>query len=117
MVFRAAQPAPDDDRHRAAAVLAGFLAEHYYATGQDLADVAAADPAILDLAAGYDRLPALAEQTSELAARDDVSDRTIDRSLVALAQVNKLLNQTAVTIRQRLRALAAAQARSDRYRE
>jgi hypothetical protein len=58
----------DEDRYTAAIALAPFLAEHYYATGRDLVDVAALDQAIMGLAAAYARLPALAQQTSEAAA-------------------------------------------------
>jgi hypothetical protein len=54
----------DEDRYTAAIALAPFLAEHYYATGRDLVDVAALDQAIMGLAAAYAQLPALAQQTS-----------------------------------------------------
>ena len=85
----------DEDRYTAAIALAPFLAEHYYATGRDLVDVAALDQAIMGLAAAYAQLPALAQQTSEAAARPGISATVAARGRLLCRQANELLSETA----------------------
>ncbi len=97
---------PGDDRYQTAGALAPFLAEHYYATGQDLADAAAADDKILVLAAAYARLPALAQQAGEAAAQTDPSVEGASAEQLRWRQVDALLNETAIAIRHRLSVLA-----------
>jgi hypothetical protein len=79
----------DEDRYTAAIALAPFLAEHYYATGRDLVDVAALDQAIMGLAAAYAQLPALAQQTSEAAARPGISATVAARGRLLCRQAKR----------------------------
>jgi hypothetical protein len=106
----------DEDRYTAAIALAPFLAEHYYATGRDLVDVAALDQAIMGLAAAYAQLPALAQQTSEAAARPGISATVAARGRLLCRQANDLLSETATAIRDRLGALADRDRRQSHLR-
>jgi hypothetical protein len=90
----------------AAVTLAPFLADYYYATGQDLADAAALDQTVLDLAAAYAELPGLAQQAGEYAARTDASAAVIAHAQRLCRQINDLLAETATAIQHRLRILS-----------
>ncbi|WBQ08414.1 hypothetical protein [Kribbella sp. CA-293567] len=97
----------DEEKIRTACALAPFLAEHYYATGRDLADEAAADLKVLDLAAAYAELPVLAQQAGEAAAQPGLPPTVASAGRALWSQVNDLLGEVATAIRDRLRALAA----------
>src|SRR4051812_26439516 len=94
-----------DDLYGTAVALVPFLAEHYYATGEDLADAAAADRRILGLAAAYARLPALAQKAGEAAARPELPAEAVSASRSLCHEVDDLLYDTAAAIRDRLSAL------------
>lgn len=95
-----------EDIYGSAVVLVPFLAEHYYATGEDLADVATADRKILGLAAAYARLPAMAQKASEAAASPELPPDAVSSGRSLCHEVDDLLNDTASAIRHRLNALA-----------
>jgi hypothetical protein len=80
------------------------------------ADVAALDQAIMGLAAAYAQLPALAQQTSEAAARPGISATVAARGRLLCRQANELLSETATAIRDRLGALADRDRRQSHLR-
>jgi hypothetical protein len=94
------------DIYSSAVALAPFLAEHYYATGEDLADAAAADRRILGLAAAYARLPALVQKAGEAAASPQLPPEAVSAGRSLCHEVDDLLNDTAAAIRRRLDILA-----------
>jgi hypothetical protein len=96
----------DEGRYAAAIALAPFLAEHYHATGRDLVDVAALDQMVMDLAAAYAQLPALAQQISEATARPGIPWPVAAHGRRLCWQANELLGETATAIRNRLGVLA-----------
>jgi hypothetical protein len=102
--------ADNDDEGRAAVqaavTLAPFLADYYYATGRDLADAAALDQTILDLAAAYSELPGLAQQAGEYAAQTGASEAVVAQAQRLCRQINDLLGETAAAIRNRLGVLS-----------
>ena len=90
----------------AAEALAPFIAEHYHATGEDLADAAAADSRLMGLASVYAELPAVVEEAARRAAREHPRDPEASAYHQALgAEANQLLNDTAEAIRHRLERL------------
>ncbi|NUR94522.1 MAG: hypothetical protein HOV67_04595 [Kribbellaceae bacterium] len=91
----------------AAEAVAPLIAEHYYATGDDLSEEAADDAHLMDLALLYAELPAVMDDAGQQCAAVEPGDvATAVHNKGVHDEANQLLKDTADAIRRRLTQLA-----------